>query len=58
MNTNERKLWWEGKDLWYEYNRVNGYSFSPSKKGLKELSRLLDLNITYIAKCINIFLNN
>jgi len=46
----------EGKDLWFEYVRVNGYSFQPTNTGLSKLSRLLDLNKPYIQKCINAYL--
>jgi len=49
-------MFYEGKDLWYEYIRVNGYSFRPNNEGLKKLSKLLDLNIPHIKKCINVFL--
>ena len=58
MKTDEIKLWYEGKELWYEYARVNGYSFTFNREGLKKLSRLLDLNIPYIQKRINIYLEN
>ncbi len=58
MTTEKAKMWSEGRDLWYEYVRVNGYSFEPTKEGLKELSRLLDLNVPYIQKRINIYLES
>lgn len=46
----------EGQALWFEYVRVNGYSFNPNKQGLQKMSRLLDLKQTYIAKLINFYL--
>jgi hypothetical protein len=46
----------EGRDLWHEYVRVNGYSFEPKIQGIKKLSRLLDLKQCYIRKCINTYL--
>ena len=58
MTMEKRKLWYEGKDLWFEYERVNDYSFTYSKQGIKKLSRLLDLNEKYIEERINIYLNN
>jgi hypothetical protein len=45
-----------GRSLWTEYVRVNGYAFKPSEEGLKKLSKLLDLNLTYIRKMIWLFL--
>lgn len=46
----------EGRHLWIEYERVNGYAFKPNEKGLKKLSRLLDLKKSYIEKRIYQFL--
>ena len=48
--------WYEGRDLWHEYVRVNGYSFEPKDEGLKRLSRLLDLKVSYIRKRIHNYL--
>lgn len=45
-----------GRSLWLEYERVNGFDFSPKPAGLKKLSRLLDLNVSYLRKMINGFL--
>lgn len=56
MTIEERKMANEGRDLWNEYISINGYSFKPNKEGLKKLSRLLDLEINYIQKRINLFL--
>ena len=56
MTTEDMKYAKEGRDLWAEYVRVNGYAFEPIEAGLKKLSRLLDLNIAYIRKCINKYL--
>lgn len=46
----------EGKSIWFEYVRINGYSFNPTKEGIKKLSILLDLNTDYITKMINNYL--
>ena len=46
----------EGRGLWIEYVKVNGYAFEPKDDGLKVLSKRLDLNIPYIRNRINIFL--
>jgi len=54
MTKNE--MFVEGRSLWYEYIRVNGYSFEPKEEGLTKLSRLLDLKKCFIRKCINTFL--
>lgn len=58
MTIEDRKLWKEGSTLWNEYVNINGYAFKPNTEGLKKLSRLLDLNINYIQKRINIYLEN
>jgi hypothetical protein len=52
----KRRMFTEGQKLWGEYVNVNGYSFEPTNKGLKELSRMLDLNVKYLRERINIFL--
>ena len=48
----------EGRDLWYQYQKINGYARKPNAAGLKKLSRNLDLNIPYMRKRINTFLEN
>jgi hypothetical protein len=58
MTTEQRGLWHEGRQLWYEYVRVNGYSFTHNDKGVKKLSRLLDLSQTYIKKRLTFYLDN
>ena len=45
-----------GRSLWTEYVRLNGYAFEPNQRGLETLSRSLDLNIPYLRKMINAFL--
>jgi len=45
-----------GRSLWQEYVRVNGYAFAPKQEGLQKLARLLDLNVPYLRKMINAFL--
>ena len=56
MTIDERKKVLEGGDYWHEYVRLNGYAFRPSEEGLKRLSRDLDLNIPYLRKLINLYL--
>ena len=56
MTTAEMSTAREGSRLWQEYVRVNGYAFRPTQDGLRKLSRLLDLNVPYIAKCITKYL--
>ena len=46
----ERRLWEEGKELWFEYVMVNGYSAAYNNHGILKLSKLLDLNKPYILK--------
>ena len=58
MTLDERKIANEGRWLWLEYVRVNGYAFRHTEDGLKKLSRVLDLNIPYIRKCINKYLES
>jgi len=58
MTIEQRKLWYEGKGLWLEYINVNGYSFSFNDQGIKKLSRLLDLNKSYIKERLTIYLDN
>jgi len=48
----------EGRDLWLQYVNLNGYAFEPTNDGLKKLSRNLDLNIPYLRKMINFFLES
>ena len=57
MTIDERKLWYEGRDLHFEYARVNGYSWTTNQSGLEKLSRMLDLNIPYISKRIDFYIN-
>ena len=56
VDDGKRKEFAEGRDIWYEYQQVNGYAFRPTEEGLKKLSRNLDLNVPYIRKRINTFL--
>jgi hypothetical protein len=53
---NKRRMFAEGRSLWYQYLQVNGYAFRPNDEGLKKLSHNLDLNVPYIRKHINAFL--
>ena len=52
----KKELFEEGRSLWLEYVRLFGYAFEPKDKNIREMSRLLDLNVPYIKKCINVFL--
>jgi len=62
MNTTETpaeqkyRLFEQGRDYWHEYEKLNGFAMWPSRDGLKKLSRQLDINIPWLRKCINIFL--
>ena len=58
MTIEQQKLWSEGRKLWFEYVRVNGYSFTFNNEGIKKLSRSLDLKQDYIRKRLNIYLEN
>jgi len=50
------EMFYEGQSLWGEYVRVNGYAWEPNEEGLSKLSRLLDLKMSYLRKCINAYL--
>ena len=56
MTIGQRKLANEGKLLWQEYININGYSFKPTKEGIKKLSRILDLNCKYLEERIYLYL--
>ena len=56
MTIEERKLANKGKDFWSHYTYLNGYAFYPTEEGLKKLSGILDLNIPYLKRCINLYL--
>ncbi|MFH1664897.1 MAG: hypothetical protein ABIA77_02000 [Candidatus Omnitrophota bacterium] len=56
MTTNETTKAREGRDLWLYYVKINGYSFRPNDEGLKKISRLLDLDASYIKHRINLYL--
>jgi hypothetical protein len=56
MTIEQRQLATEGRALWFEYVRVNGYAFCPNRDGLKKLCRLLDLTIPWVEKRITAYL--
>ncbi len=56
MATEKMRQFTEGRALWQQYVNVNGYAFTPTESGLKKLSRNLDLNVSYLKKLINAFL--
>jgi hypothetical protein len=58
MTIDESKKASEGRDYWLYYVKINGYSFIPNEKGLKKISKLLDLNKSYIKYCINLYLES
>ena len=58
MIIEQRKKWNEGKELWFEYVKTNGYSFTCDNEGLQKLSNFLDLNKKYISERINLYLLN
>jgi hypothetical protein len=45
-----------GKDLWYEYQNLNGYSFEPKSAGLSLLSKKKGIKKKEITRLINVFL--
>jgi hypothetical protein len=45
-----------GRDLWYEYQNLNGYSFEPKSLGLSLLSKKKGIKKKELARLINIFL--
>ena len=58
MTIIEREKFYDGKFLWFEYVRLNGYSVKPDRKGLEKLSRKLDQSIKFIESRINFYLEN
>ena len=58
VNDDKRRWFAEGRDYWYQYQQLNGYAFRPNDEGLRKLSHNLDLNIPWLRKCINIFLES
>ena len=58
MTVDQSKLAGEGCGYWAQYVRLNGYSFSPNTKGLRVLSRNLDISISHLSKCINAYLES
>lgn len=58
MSIRQMGEWTEGREYWLEYVRVNGYAWQPSRSGLQKLSRLLDLEVSYLSRRINFYLEN
>ena len=56
MTMDQRKLANEGRDYWMQYVRLNGYAFRPNAKGLKVLSRNIDISVTHLSRCITAYL--
>ena len=56
MTIEQMRKFKEGRLLWFEYVKINGYSFEPKRDGLRKLARLLDLKQSYIQKLINFYL--
>jgi hypothetical protein len=56
MTLEQTKLFYLGRDYWNQYVFLNGYAFRASDKGLRSLSRNLDLSIGHLRKCINVYL--
>ena len=56
MTIDETAKFNEGRDLWAYYVKINGYAYRATDEGLKEISRLLDLNVPYIRHRINLYL--
>ena len=57
MTIEQSKLFPLGRSYWYEYLKVNGDAMRPTEKGLKKLSKLLDINLPHLRKAIYIFLS-
>jgi len=57
MTTEDMKKARLGKSYWYEYVRINGYAFSPSREGIRNLARMLDLEQKHISECIHSYLS-
>jgi hypothetical protein len=57
MTIKQTKDFEKGRDYWYQYLKINGYSFSPNEKGITALSKNLDLNKKHLRSCINTFLS-
>ena len=53
-----RLLFAEGRDYWYQYLSINGYSLRPNRVGLQKLSHNLDINIPRLRRAINFFIDN
>jgi hypothetical protein len=60
MNTNDKRLWTDGRDFYYQYIRLNKLEsgLHPTQEGLERLSRNIDINIEWLRKCIDLFLFN
>ena len=58
MTIENRTKWNDGKILWFEYIKLNGYNFTYDETGLKKLSKILDLNVKYIKTRLCIYLDN
>jgi hypothetical protein len=56
MKIADREIFIEGRGYWQQYVTLNGYAFRPTDKGLKTLSRNLDINVPHLRRCINQFL--
>ena len=57
MTIDQMKYAKEGRDYWQQYVKVNGYAFRPTEEGLRSLARNLDLTVTYLRKCICMYLD-
>jgi hypothetical protein len=45
-----------GRDYWYEYVRINGFSMEPKDKELSALAKSLELKVSQVRRCIYKFL--
>lgn len=57
MIMEDRKLFPEGRDYWYQYININGYAYQPNDAGLEKLSKNIDISVDRLKKCINVFLS-
>ncbi len=58
QESKNKNMWREGRDYWYQYIKLNGYSWQQNQTGLEKLSKNIDINIKHLQKYINYYLEN
>lgn len=56
MTMEQLKLAKEGRGYWFQYARLNGFAMEPTSRGLKALSRNIDISVSRLRKCIYLYL--